>query len=266
MIHTVKGFGIFTYSLIICIYIFPSSYSQKLNEIQGWLPYLFVTLKLQASFFYLRCCHSVISDSLQPHGLQHARLSRPSPSHGCFLKLMSIELVLPSKYLTLPCPLLPLPSICPSIRVFSNEPTLHSKWPKHWSFRFSISSSNEYSGLISFMIDWLISLQSKELLRVFSSTTVQKRQFFSFMVLLSHPYMATEKNINLTIWTFVGKVMSPLFYMLSRFVTAFLLKSECLLISWLQLPSTESPRKCLSLFPLFPHLFAMKSWDLMPWS
>ena len=111
----------------------------------------------------------------------------------------------------------------------------------------------------------LISL-SKGLSRVLSSTTVQKRQFFSFMVLLSHPYMATEKNINLTIWTFVGKVMSPLFYMLSRFVTAFLLKSECLLISWLQLPSTESPRKCLSLFPLFPHLFAMKSWDLMPWS
>ena len=163
VVGRMKDYPIFTYSLIICICILPSSYSQRLNENQGWLPYLCVPLKLQASFFYLRCCHSVMSDSLQTHGLQHARLSCPSPSHRSLLKLMSIELVMPSNYLTLCCPLLPLPSICPSIKVFSNKPALHSRWTKYWSFRFSISSSNKYSGLISFRIDWLISLQSKEL-------------------------------------------------------------------------------------------------------
>ena len=133
-------------------------------------------------------------------------------------------------------PLLLLPSIFPSIRVFSNEPTLHIRWPKYWSFSFSISPSNEYSGLISFRIDGfdLLAVQEtfKSLLQhhSFGSSALWYPAFS--MVQLSHPYMTTGKNIALTI-TFVGKVMSLLFNMLSRFVTAFLPRSKCLLIAWL---------------------------------
>ena len=111
------------------------------------------------------------------HGLQHARLPCPSPTPGAWLRLMSIESVVPSNHLILCCPLLLLPSIFPSIRVFSNESALCIRWPKCWSF--SISPSNEYSGLISFRLTGLTSLQSKGLSRVFSNTTVQKHQFFS---------------------------------------------------------------------------------------
>ena len=120
--------------------------------------------------------------------------------------------------------------------------------PKYWSFSFSISPSDEYSGLLSFRIDWFDLLSVQGLSRVFSSTTVQKCQFFSFMVLLSHPYMATGKNIALTIWTFVGKVMSLFLSMLSRLVKAFLPRSNCLLISWLQSLSAVilEPRKIKS--------------------
>ena len=125
------------------------------------------------------------------------------------LKLMSIESVMPSNHLVLYHPLLLLPSVFSSIRVFSNESALHIRWPKCWSF--SISPSNEYSWLISFRIDYLISLQSEGLSRVFSNTTVQKHQFFgaqSSLVQLSYPYMTTGKTIALTRWTFVSKVMS----------------------------------------------------------
>ena len=121
---------------------------------------------------------SVMSDFLQPHGLQHARLPCPLPTPNCLVQLMSIESVMPYKHLILCCPLLLLPSIFPSIRVFSQESILHIRWPKYWSFNFSISPSNEYSGLIFFRITGLI-LQSKGLSRVFSNTTVQKHQFFS---------------------------------------------------------------------------------------
>ena len=121
--------------------------------------------------------HSVISDSLQPHGLQHATLLSFTISQS-LLKLMSIELMVPSNHLILCRPLLLVPSIFPSIRIFSSELALHIKWPKYWSFSFSISPSNECSGLISFRIDCLVFLQSKRLSRVFSSTTVQKHQFF----------------------------------------------------------------------------------------
>ena len=114
---------------------------------------------------------SVMSNSLKPHGLQHARLPCPLPSSGACLKPTSIESVMPSNHLILCHPLLLLPSICPSIRVFSNESVLCIRWPKDWSFSISISPSNEYSGLIS--------LLSKGLQRVFSSTTVRKHQFFS---------------------------------------------------------------------------------------
>ena len=125
---------------------------------------------------------------------------------------MSIKSVMPSNHLSLCCPLLPLPSIFPSIRVFSNESARCMRWPEYWSFSFNISPSNECSGLISFRMDCWISLKSKGLSRVFSNTTLQKHQFFGcsafFIVQLSHPYMNTGKTIALTRQTFVDKVMS----------------------------------------------------------
>ena len=141
------------------------------------------------------------------------------------LKLTSIELVMPSNHLILCHPLLLLPSICPSIRVFSSESVLCIRWPKYWSFSFSICPSNEYSGLISFRIDWcdLLADQGplKDLLQPHSSKASILWCSAFFMVQLSHPYMTTGKTIALTRWTFVGKVMSLLFIMLSRFVIAF---------------------------------------------
>ena len=154
-----------------------------------------------------------------------------------------------SNHLILCCSLLLLPSIFPSIRIFSNESVLRIRWPKYWSF--SISSSNEYSGL-TLGLTGLISLQSKGLSRVFSNTTVQNHQFFSAQPFISssshHPYMTTGKTISLTRWTFVGKVMSLLFNMLSRLVIAFLPGSKRLLISWLQSPSAVilEPKKIKS--------------------
>ena len=149
--------------------------------------------------------------------------------------------MMPSNNLILCHPLLPLPSVFPSIRVFSNESALRIRWPKYWSFRFNIgrfSPSNEYSGLISFRLAGLISLLSKALSRVFSSTTVQKHQFLSDRPSLwsnSHIHTwTTGKTIALTIQTFVDKVTSLLFNTLSRFAIAFLPKSKCLLISWVQ--------------------------------
>ena len=129
---------------------------------------------------------------------------------------MSIESVMPSSHLILRHPLLFLPLIPPSIRVFSRESTLHMRWPKYWSFSFSIIPSKEYPGLISLGWTGWISLQSKGLSRVFSNTTVQKHQFFgtqlSLYSTLSHPYMTTGKTIALTRWTFVGKVVSAFQY------------------------------------------------------
>ena len=158
-----------------------------------------------------------------------------------FLKLMSIESVIPSNHLILCRPLLLLTSIFPSIRVFTSESVLHIRCPKYWSFSFSISPFNEYSGLISFRIDWsdLLAVQRtlKSLFQHHSSeASILWRSAF-FIVQLSHPYMTAGKTIALTRWIFVGKVMSLLFNMLSRFVIAFLLRSKCLLISWLQSPS-----------------------------
>ena len=142
---------------------------------------------------------------------------------------------MPSSHLMLYCPLL-LPPIPPSIRVFSNESTLCMRWPKYWSFSFSISPSNEHPGLISFRVDWLdlLAVQGtlKSLLQHHSSKASIRCSAF-FIVQLSHPYMTTEKTIALTRWTFVGKVMSPLFNMLSRLVITFLPRSKRLLISWL---------------------------------
>ena len=141
-------------------------------------------------------------------------------------KLMSIESVMPSNYLILCHPLLLLPSVIPSIRVFSNESVLHIRWPKYWSFSFSISPSNEYSVLISFRMDWLdlLAVQGtlKSLLQHHSSKASILRCSAFFTVQLSHPYMTTGKTIALTRWTFVGKVMSLHFNMLTRLVIAFL--------------------------------------------
>ena len=180
-----------------------------------------------------------------------------------FLRLTSFKSVKPSNYLILCHPLL-LPSIFPSIRVFSIESVLCIRWPKHWNFSFSISPSNEYSGLISFKMDWLdlFAVQGtlKSLLQHHSSKALIFQCSYFFVVQLSHPYMIPGKTIALTRQTFVGKVMSLLFNMLSRLVINFLPRSKCLLISWLQSLSTvilESP-KIKSLFPLFLHLFAMK--------
>ena len=145
------------------------------------------------------------------------------------LKLMSIELVMPSDYLIFCRPLLLLPSIFPSVRVFSNELVLHIRWPKYWSFSFSISPSNEYSGLISFRIDWfdLLAVQGtlKSLLQCHSSTASILWCSAFFTVQLSHPYVTTGKTMALTRWTLVGKVMSLLFNILSSLVIAFLPRS-----------------------------------------
>ena len=161
---------------------------------------------------------------------------------------MSIELVMPSSYLLLCRRLLLLPSILPSIRVFSNESALLIRWPKYWSFSFNIRPSNEHPGLISFRMDWLdlLAVQGtlKSLQHHSSKASVLRCSAF-FIVQLSHPYLTTGKTIALTRWTFVDKVMSLLFNMLSRLAITFLPRSKHLLISWLQSPSAVilEPRK-----------------------
>ena len=174
---------------------------------------------------------------------------------------MSIELLMPSNHLIVCCPLLLLPSIFPSSRVFSNESALHIRWPKYWSFSFTISPSNEYSGLISFRIDWfdLLAVQRtlKSLLQHHSLKASILWCSAFFIVQLLHPYMTTGKTIALTKQTFVGKIVSLLF----RFAITFLPRSKRLLISWLQSPSAVilAPKKivchCFHCFPIY-----------LPWS
>ena len=153
-------------------------------------------------------------------------------------KLMSIKSVMPSNHLILCRPLLLLPSIFPSIRVFSNESALRIRWPKYWSFSFIISPSNEHPGLISFRMDWLDLFAVQGTLKSLLQHHSSKHQFCvdSFQ-LSSHPYMTTGKTIALTRWTFVGKVTSLLFNMLSRLVITFFPRNKHLLVSWLQSPS-----------------------------
>ena len=178
---------------------------------------------------------------------------------------MSIESMMPSNHLILCCPLLLLPSIFSSIRVFSNESALCIRWPKYWIFSFSFSPSNEHPGLLSFRMDYLDLLEVqgtlKSLLQHHSSKASIFRHSTFFMVQLSHPSTATGKIIALTRQTFVDKVMTLLFNTLSMLVITFLPRSKRLLISWLQSPSAvilEPKKISLMLFPLFPHLSAMK--------
>ena len=162
----------------------------------------------------LQLPNHVMSNSSKPHGLQHARLPCSSPFPR-IAQVIPAEWVKPFNHLILCCPLLLLPSIFPRIRVFANESVLHIRWLKYWSFSFDISPSNEYSGLISFKIDWfdLLAFQGtlKSLLQHHSSKASIIQQSAFFTVQLSHPYMTTGKIISLTIWTFVVKVMSLLY-------------------------------------------------------
>ena len=168
---------------------------------------------------------SVVSNSLQPQGLQHARLPSLSItiSRNLF-KLKSIESMMPSNHLILCCPLLLLPSTFPSIRVFSSESALCIRWSNYWSFSFSISPSSEYSGLISFRVDWLdlLAVQGtlKSLLQHHSSKASTPQHSAFSVVQISQPYMTTGKTIALTRWTFVGKVMSLLFNTWSRYLNS----------------------------------------------
>ena len=174
---------------------------------------------------------------------------------------MSIESVMPSNHLILCCPLLLLPSIFPSFRVVSNESVLCIRWPKCWSFSFNISPSHEYSGLISFRMDWLDLLAVQGTLKSLvqhhgSKASILRRSAF-FIVHLLHPYMTTGKTIALTRRTLVGKVMSQLFNMQSRLVITFLPRNKHLLISWLQSPSAvilEPPKiKSVTVSPRLMH-------------
>ena len=204
---------------------------------------------------------SVVSDSLRPHE-SACQASLSITNSRSSLKLTSIELVMPSSHLILCHPLLLLLPIPPSIRVFSNESTFCMRWPKYWSFRFSIIPSKEHPGLISFRMDWLylLAVQGtlKSLIQHHSSKAPILWHSGFFRVQHSHPYMTTGKTIALTTWTFVGKVISLLFNMLSRLVITFLPRSKHLLMSWLKSPSAvilEPPKIKSDSFYSFPIYF-----------
>ena len=193
-----------------------------------------------------------MSNSLRPHQLQNTRLPCPLPSpeahsNSCPSSRSCLPIISSSVV-----PFSSCPRSFPATGYFFNESVFPIKWPNYWSFSFSISPSNQYSELISFRIDWfnLLAVQGtlKSLLQHHSSKASILHCSAFFMVQLSHPYMTTGKTIALTRWTFVGKVISLLFNMLSRFVIAFVQRSKCLLISWLQLPSAVilEPRKIKS--------------------
>ena len=191
-------------------------------------------------FSSVQSSHKVVSSSLWPHGLQHTRPSCPSPTPGVYSNSYPL-----SRWChpTISSSVIPFSSSLQSFPAsgFSNGSVLHIRWPKYWSFSFSISPSNEYSGLISFRIDWLdlLAVQGtlKNLLQHHRSRTSILQCSAFFIVQLSYTYMTTGKTIALTRWTFVAKLMSLLFNMLSRLVITFLPRSKHLLISWLQSPS-----------------------------
>ena len=208
--------------------------------------FFFFESKLWTWWYFLlssvQFSHSVVSSSLQPHESQHARPPCPSPTPGVHSNSHpSSESVMPSSHLILCCPLFLLPPIPPSIRVFSNESTLCMRWPKYWSLNFSIIPSNAHPGLISFGMDWLDLLAVQGTLKE-SSPTPQFKSINSWALSFLHSPTLTSihdhwKTIALTRQTFVGKVMSLLFNMVSRLVITFLPRSKHLLISWPQSPS-----------------------------
>ena len=219
------------------------------------------------------CCCSVVSDSLQSHELKAHQTSLSFLISCSLLKLMSIQSVIPPNHLVLCHPLLLLPSVFPSIRVFSNKSALHNRWPKYWSSH--ISPFNGYSGLISYRIDWfnILAVQGilKSLLHHHSSKASALWHSAFFMVQVSHPYMTTGKTIALPIHNFVGKIMFLVFNMLSSLLITLLPRNKHLLISWQQSPSAvilkpppPPQKKSLSLFPFFLHPFAMEQWSWMP--
>ena len=214
-----------------------------------------------------------MSDSLWPHGLQHASLPCSLLSPGICSNTCPLSRWCHPTISFSVTPILFLPSVSPSIRVFSQELALYIRWPEYCSFSLSNSPSNEYSGLISFRIDWfdLFAVQGtlKSLLQHHSSKASVFQPSAFLIVQLSYPYMTTGKTVALTRWTFVSEVIPLLLIHFLGWSYLFLPKNKCLLISWLQSPSSVlwSPRKITSMtIPLFPHLFAMKEWDQMPWS
>ena len=208
--------------------------------------------------------------TFRPQESQHARPPCPSATCGVYSNSCLLSWWCHPAISPLSSPSL-LPQIPPSIRVFSNESTLHMRWPKYWSFSFSISPANEHPGRISFRMDWLYILAVQGTLKSplqhhSSKASILRRSAF-FIVQLSHPYMTTGKTIALTRWTFVGKAMFLLFDMLSRLVLTFLPRSKRLLISWLQSPSAVilEPKEVKSVtVSTVSHLFAKKWWDRMP--
>ena len=209
--------------------------------------------------------HSVISNSLRSHESQHTRPPCPSPTPGVHPNSCPSSWWCHPAILSSVVPFSSCPQSLPASQVFSNESTLRIRWPKYWSFSFSISLSNENPGLISFRMDWLdlLAVQGalESLLQHHSSKASILLSSAFFIVQLSDPCMTTGKTIALTRWTFVGKVMSLFFNTLSRLVITFLPRSKCLLISWLQSPSTvilEPQNKvchCSRCFPIY-----------LPWS
>ena len=202
------------------------------------------------------------------HGLQHARPPCSSPNHGDYSDSCPLSQWC-NPTISSCHPLLLLPSIFPSIRVFSNESALCIRWPKYWSFSFSISPSKDYSGLISFRMDWLDLLvvhgTLKNLLQHHSSKASILWHLAFFIVQLSYPYMTTGKTIALTRWTFVGKLISLHFNMLSRLVITFLLRSKRLFISWWQSPSAVllEPPKIKSAIVSIVYPSICHEWDQM---
>ena len=243
-LHAVSPTLHFLLFLLPLSFFFPSPFPQKGHN-SHFLPFYPLCSLVQVS------C-SVVSWLFVTPWTVACQVSLSITSSWSLLKLMSIESVMPSNHLILCHPLLLLPSIFPSIRGFSSESVLRIRWPKYWSFSFSISPSDEYSGPISFRMDWfdLLAVQGtlKSLLQHHSSKASILWHSAFFMVQLSHPSMTTGKTIPLTRWTFVGKVTSLIFNILSRFVIAFLPRSKRLLISWLWSPSAVilEPRKIQS--------------------
>ena len=233
------------------------------------LPVLNRTKLFIPLFFFssVQFSHSVMSNSLGPHESQHARPPCPSKTPGVHSDSCPLSQWCHPTIPSFVNPLLLLPSIFPSIRVFSNESVLCIRWPKYWSFSFSIIPSKEIPGLISFRMDWLdpIAVQGtlKSLLQHYNLKALIRWCSAFSMVPLSHPYMTTGKTIPLTRWTFVSQVMCLFSKTLFMFVIAFLPRSKCLLISWQQSLSAVilEPKKIKSA-TVSPHLFAIWSYQL----